>query len=356
MRTTGQLVKMDMLATNPEVAKALTSNSATQHFRKLPPKQTAVAAVAASFLNLLASPDHPQASLLRSAFLPALTGSETRAREPAVVREQDDQLLAFFAKPPAIALIQGVISSEQVENAWKAGRQSPMMDLVFLGYPLHTELERAKGEDAKEEVANLSMMVITTLAYELAQWIFVKMNGYRSFDAFSETASLYTTTTNQSMSSIQSSGSRLGPHRNKDDVGTKAVVALLGADYELLTYAIGERQLVKRRYPTRRSPSLTPPIVYYLIGDTPAIADVTSMPATTSGLIPPFKDGDSMYAITSVLTPAGVCRLHGNCVIHSSDDGASSVGVEPAGRRPSQVSVTLGQESEDVQDPRYRGL
>ncbi|GAA5960667.1 hypothetical protein JCM21900_005447 [Sporobolomyces salmonicolor] len=329
----GQLAKVDRVATNPEVAKALTSKLTAQHFRKLLPNQTAVAAIAASFINLLASPDHPQASHLRSAFFPALSGTETRA-DPAVAREQDQQLLAFFANPPAITLIQGVVSSEQVENAWKAGRQSPMMGLVFVGFPLHVELERAKAEDAKEEVANLSMMVIGTVAYELAQWIFVKIHGYRSFDIFSETASLHTTATNHSASSIPSSGSLLAPARNKDDVGTKAVMALLGADYELLSYAIGERRLVKRRYPTRRSPSLTPPIIYYLIGDSPVIADATSMPPTTAGLIPPFKNGDSLYAVTSVLTPAGVCRLHGNCAIHPSDDGASSVGVEPAGRRP----------------------
>lgn len=42
----------------------------------------------------------------------------------------------------------------------------------------------------------------------------------------------------------------------------------------------GERQLVKRRFPTRRSASLTPPLIYYLIGDTPAIVDITSWPPT----------------------------------------------------------------------------
>ncbi|GAA6059920.1 hypothetical protein JCM10212_003060 [Sporobolomyces blumeae] len=295
------------------------------HFRKVPPKHTALAAVATSFINLLASPDHPSGPLLRSAFLPALTGTDHRSRDTAVQQELDRQLLALFQRPPTITLLQAVLSTEQIDHAWQAGQQSPMMDMIGVSFPLHQELERAKSEAAKEEVANLSMLVIATVAHELAHWIFVKVHGLQSADVLSETASLHTTTTNQSVSSLHSTGSMLVQRRNKDDVGFRAVMSLLGADYELLSYAIGERQLVKRRFPARRSPSLTPPLIYYLIGDTPAIPDATAWPPTTSGMIPPFKEGDTMYSITSVLTPAGIGRLHGHCTITSSDN-ASSIG------------------------------
>ncbi|GAA5915576.1 uncharacterized protein JCM6883_004236 [Sporobolomyces salmoneus] len=289
------------------------------HFRKLPARHTALAAVATSFLNLLSSTDHPSAPQLRSAFLPALTGSDQKPRDPGVAQDFDRQLLDFFLHPPAITLLQAVLSTDQIENAWKGGEDSPMTNSIFLSFPLHQELERAKSEGQKEEIANLSMMVIATVAHELAQWIYVKVNGYHYPDAYSDTASLHTTQTRVSVSSLKSNESTLVPSRNKDDVGFRAVMALMGCDYELLTYAIGERQLVKRRFPTRRSASLTPPLIYYLIGDTPAIVDITSWPPTVAGMTPPFKEGDSMYAIASVLTPSGIGKLHGSCLIASSD-------------------------------------
>jgi len=65
-------------------------------------------------------------------------------------------------------------------------------------------------------------------------------HGYHYADAYSETASLHTTNTNASISSLKSNGSILVQSRNKDDVGFRAVMALLGCDYELLSYAIGE--------------------------------------------------------------------------------------------------------------------
>lgn len=172
-------------------------------------------------------------------------------------------------------------------------------------------------------------------------------HGYTPPDYFSDTASLRTTHTTHSISvsSIHSTGSGNGtllvPHRNKDDVGTRAVLALLGYDLELLTYAIGERQLVKRRFPTRRSPVLTPPLLFALIGDTAGgILDCTSMSPTVSGMVPPHKGADSMYAVTSVLTPAGLAKLHGTCVVASGDAGADAA----AG----SVKVSLdGQKDED---------
>ncbi|BGP51425.1 hypothetical protein JCM10450v2_007367 [Rhodotorula kratochvilovae] len=292
------------------------------HFRKLPPRQTALLSVADAFLSLLASPEHPLAPALRAAFLPALLGSDARPRDGGAA---DEQLRRLFAQPPQVVLLQTVPVPEAVDAAWRA-QPNEMAERVFVAFPLHSELERAKEENEKEEDANLSMMVIATLTHELAQWIWVKTRGYRPLDAMSDTASLHTTTTAHSVSSIGSTGSLLAPHRNKDDVGTRAVLALLGCEYELLAYTIGERELVKRRYPTRRSAALQPAGVYFLIGDTPAIRDCTSMPPTVSGMVPAHREGDSMYAVTSVLTPAGMARMHGSCVL-GTQQGAPGVKV-----------------------------
>jgi hypothetical protein len=181
----------------------------------------------------------------------------------------------------------------------------------------------------------------------------LQMRGYRSLD-FSDSASLRTTTTGVSFNSFTStsSGSPLTPPRNTADVGNRAVMLLLGHDYELLTFSIGERQLVKRRYPARKSAVLTPPIVYFLIGDSPAIVDATNFPhPTCAGFVPPHKEGDSMYAVTSVLTPAGVAKMHGECLV--VEGGAASVGGSSV-----QVNLLPGQDEDDekVCDPVYRNL
>lgn len=122
----------------------------------MPAKHTALAAVATSFINLLASPDHPSAQLLRSAFLPALTGTDSRPKDPATGQSYDRQLLGLFQHPPTITLLQAVLSQDQIEAAWKGGEASTMMNTIGISFPLHQELERAKSEGQKEEVANLS--------------------------------------------------------------------------------------------------------------------------------------------------------------------------------------------------------
>ncbi|KPV72029.1 uncharacterized protein RHOBADRAFT_47212 [Rhodotorula graminis WP1] len=333
------------------------------HSRKLPGRQAAFHTVADAFLSLLASPEHPLAPALRAVFLPALLGID--APRPRDNGSADEQLRRLFEDPPQVVLLQTVPSAEGVDAAWKT-RPAEMLSRVFAAFPLHSELERAKGEGEQEEVANLSMMVIATLTYELAHWIFVKAHGYRPHDAMSDTASLYTTTTAHSVSSIHSSRSLLAPHRDKDDVGTRAVLALLGCEYELLTYTIGERELVKRRYPTRRSAALQPPGVFFLIGDTPAIRDCTTMSPTASGMVPPHREGDSMYAVTSVLTPAGMARMHGNCTLGGGGGGTSvgaqSVqGVKVSLDAASQRSGAGGDDDDDDDDgkgldPMYSSL
>lgn len=287
--------------------------------------------------------------------------------------------------------MQTVPSADSIDAAWRTC-PGEMAERVFVAFPLHSELERAKGEDEKEEVANLSsawssspfssfervpaagaddslyrhapraVMVMATLTYELAQWIFVKSHGYRPPDAMSDTASLHTTTTAHSVTSIHSSRSLLAPHRDKDDVGTKAVLALLGCEYELLSYTIGSRELVKRRYPTRRSAALQPAGVFYLIGDTPAIRDCTSMAPTVSGMVPPHHEGDSMFAVTSVLTPAGMARMHGNCALGGAGAGSATVGSSASSAQGVKVSLEGarragdGGDDEKVLDAMYSGL
>ncbi|BGP11165.1 hypothetical protein JCM10049v2_007064 [Rhodotorula toruloides] len=308
-----------------------------KHFRKVPAHQTALLSVANAFLALLTSTDNPASAAVRSIFLPALTASDARPTSASSAALDTHLLTLFSTETPQLVLLQTVPTIEQLEAAWREGQ---MVGWVFVGAALNAELERAREEDARDEVANLSIMVIATLAYELAHWIYVKTHGYTPPDYFSDTSSLRTTHTTHSISvsSIHSSGSGSGtllvPHRNKDDVGTRAVLALLGYDLELLTYAIGDRQLIKRRYPTRRSPVLTPPILFALIGDTAGgILDCTSMPPTVSGMVPPHKGGDSMYAVTSVLTPAGLARVHGSCVVHGGAGDAGSVKVSLEGGR-----------------------
>ncbi|GAA5980483.1 hypothetical protein JCM11641_003409 [Rhodosporidiobolus odoratus] len=331
------------------------------HYRKLPPRQISLLNVCDSYLSLLSNTDHPAGGPLRTAFLPALIGSDNRPRDATLLARLDEQLVSLFRTPPAVVLLQTVPTAEQVDHAWRAD-EGGMRERVFLAFALQQEMERATEENAREEVANLSMLIIASLTYELAQWISVKVRGFRPVELASDTASMRTTTTGVSVSSFHSTGSGgpLVPHRNNHDVGIRAVMALLGCDYELLSYSIGDRQLVKRRYPTRRSPVLTPPTVYFLIGDTPAILDATNFPPTTAGMIPPHKGEDSMCAIASVLTPSGVTRMHGECLLLDTGGGAAS----SAGGSSSQVHLVAGGvtgpagsgDEEKVFDGMYRGL
>ncbi|GAA6014529.1 hypothetical protein JCM10207_001636 [Rhodosporidiobolus poonsookiae] len=331
----------------------LTSTRDLVHYRKVPPRQTALLTVANAYLSLLSSTDHPAAASLRTVFFPALTGSDLRPRDPSLLAQLDANLVDLFRAPPAVVLLQATPSADTINDAWKSANGEAMRERVFVAFSLHTEMENAKAEDDRESVANLSMMVIATLTFELAQWISVKMRGYRSTGFSTDAASMRTTTTGISVTSIHSTGSNgpLVPHRNPNDVGTRAVLGLVGCDYELLAYILGSSQVVKRRYPTRRSAVLTPPVVFFLLGDTPAIIDVTAAPPTVAGWVPPHKEGDSMYAVTSVLTPAGVARMHGECVLVES--GAPS----SAGGSSVQVNLQgMGDDGEKVFDPMYGGI
>ncbi|GAA5827829.1 hypothetical protein JCM11251_007692 [Rhodosporidiobolus azoricus] len=369
---------------------ALTVTRDLIHFRKLPPGQTALHTLASTFLTLLSSPSsaQPVSSALRQAFLPALLGTDARPRDAGLLQRADEQLRGMFEQPPSVCLVQTVPGVEQVDQAWRASEGEGagsggggMRDKIFVAFALNQELERAKEEDEREEVANLSMMVIATLAYELAHWICVKTRGYHSplDPLLSDSASLRSsltatslapsTSSSSAFSSTSTSNAPLTPPRHPRDAGLKAVLALLGVDYELLTFSIGTRQLVKRRYPTRRSPTLTPPVVYALIGDTPAIVDATAWPVTRTGTVPPQYGDDSMYVVTAVLTPAGQGKMHGECLVSEAGGGgaASSAGSgSGSGANGSKVQVDVGrpegalgreeEEGEKMVDRMYSGL
>ncbi|POY71575.1 hypothetical protein BMF94_5400 [Rhodotorula taiwanensis] len=302
------------------------------HFRKSPPRRVALSQLATAFLSLLASPSDPSAASLRAAFVPALTGNDSRPSDPQVLDLELQRLFALAIDEVEIVLLQTVPGTDQVDEVWRAmGGAEKMQKRLFMALTLEGELESAREEGEKEEEANLSIMILGTLAHELAHYVFVKVHGYHQADDMSDTSSLYTTHTRHSVSSRTSAtgstihpGVVLAPHRNRDDAGTYAVTSLFGCDFELVTYSLGTREVIKRRVPTRRSPSMVPPIVYRLIGDTPAIKDCTSMPLTTLGCTPPHRQGGEMYDVTSVLTPRGLARMHGRCLVHSTMSSASS--------------------------------
>ena len=184
------------------------------------------------------------------------------------------------------------------------------------------------------------VMVLATLAQELSHWIYVKVHGYQSPSSLpspnGSDLQLRTIHSNTSVGSFASSVF-VSQSVNRMDVGDQAIVRLFGCSFELLSYSIGqsfaylpelladmpmrigERQLVKRRVASRRSPSLTPPIIYSLTGQTPRILDVTSHSSPFHARIPPWKS-DSMYAVVSSLTPAGPIPLHGRCTMEDATE------------------------------------
>lgn len=135
-------------------------NQRPQHFRKSPPRRTVLSTLVTTFLNLLASPSDPLAPSLRAAFIPASTGTNARPSDP---RALDLELQQVFARAAAageegeleVVLLQTVPSTEQVEEAWRAGAEK-MKRRVFVALTLEGEIERAREESEREEEANLS--------------------------------------------------------------------------------------------------------------------------------------------------------------------------------------------------------
>ncbi|KAM0751223.1 hypothetical protein T439DRAFT_325372 [Meredithblackwellia eburnea MCA 4105] len=280
--------------------------------------QSPVVEVAQSFLEVLQS-ELPSSVLLRQAFFPALLATDTRPRDAAAVEVADDRLRTLFKEGPAsIILPQCLVSPHHVAQAWSETQSGKggMLESVFVPWTLHQQISDARAAGDREEEANLSIMLLATLAYELSHWIFVKTHGYKdSTGVLDDRASIHTSDTRGSVSSLGSTAA-LFRKPNRQDVGDKAVLALFGCDFELLSYTIGEHQVVKRRAAARRSPTMTPPVIYSIIKDTPAIQDVTKEGPTTPRTVPTWKDAhDSMYSVVSIISPSGFVDYHGDCTL-----------------------------------------
>lgn len=192
-------------------------------------------------------------------------------------------------------------------------------------------------------------MILASVSHELAHWLFVKKHGLVQLSPLSPSSPASSATLQSDTSSLHSIGRTssigsvwpVGSH--SDDVGTKAVHALCGAELELLTLAVGDRQLTKRKAGSRRTPALSPPVVYALIGDTPAIRDVSTLPREATALhavLPWAPEGDTMFTVTSVLTPAGTNAFHGACLVRQPNVAHGAQGVAPPGREFEVVQLT----------------
>jgi hypothetical protein len=233
-----------------------------QRFRKLPASQTCVATVATSFFTLLAS-DSPAATQVRAGFLPALLASDARRpnqSDPVL----DATLRHLFASPPNVVIVQGIVTAQQISAAWSREQKqtgqttttavpsgAPMRDSVLVPWALMQELEQASashggsddavaGAQEAEEVANLKIMVLSVLVYELAHWVFVRAHGYQAPSWSTVQDSMSLLTASGSVSSLHSTQSLLILPGSTTDVGFKALSACFGCTFECLAYAIGE--------------------------------------------------------------------------------------------------------------------
>lgn len=156
------------------MATSITTTRDLIRFRKF--DSPIISTLSTYYLSLLASPS-PASVLLRAAFFPAILNSSIRPRDAGLLKETDDKILEFFSlTPPNIVIIQGSITNEMIKNAWGSGKESGEMEnKIFLSHALHSELMIAKDDDEKEILANLSVMVLATLTYELAEWLHVKV-------------------------------------------------------------------------------------------------------------------------------------------------------------------------------------
>lgn len=62
----------------------------------------------------------------------------------------------MFLEPPAIVITQGLVSGDQINNAWMRDDGKIMRESLFIGFALHQELENARNDGEKEDEANLS--------------------------------------------------------------------------------------------------------------------------------------------------------------------------------------------------------
>lgn len=78
-------------------------------------------------------------------------------------------------------------------------------------------------------------------------------------------------------------------------------------------HSVGDRQMIKRRVAGKRSPTLTPSILYSLTGTTPQIFDATNYPTSFINRIPPWIDNGDSKVISSLTPSEG--SFHGICIL-----------------------------------------
>ncbi|KAK4048443.1 hypothetical protein OIV83_004789 [Microbotryomycetes sp. JL201] len=227
----------------------VTTTRDLKHFRKYPSTKPAISSLYTSFLSLLADPAQ---SNLRSSFLPSLVRLDL-PRSASVTPEHDLKLLQLLRDdPPGLVLVQGQVSSEKVHQHWTTESLTASTSLrnnIVVQYAIVTELESAISDSERaEDVANLNVFLLACFTYELSHWIYTSCHGYeRAYVSEADLVSLRgPTSTNGSLSSLHSQNSILvSPRVNGNDVGVKAIQSMFGVLYELLTFAIGDRQVVK---------------------------------------------------------------------------------------------------------------
>lgn len=100
--------------------------------------------------------------------------------------EADDLLCTglIFSSPPTIVVHQGLFTQTHVDKAWavargelplsaaqQQGMHVSIADSVFVPFALNQELKQARTEGEREQEANLGMMVLATVTFELAHWV-----------------------------------------------------------------------------------------------------------------------------------------------------------------------------------------
>lgn len=93
--------------------------------------------------------------------------------------------------------------------------------------------------------------------------------------------------------------------------------------------------MIKRRSAGRRSPTLTPPIIYSLIFDTPSILDCTNQPPTSSRWVVPWKASE-LYTVVSAITPNATPGYHGRCELLNDDQQSGT-------QAPKEYAVSLNE-------------
>jgi len=200
-----------------------------------------------------------------------------------------------------------------------------LMDVIFAGFTLHNELLRCQRED-KEQFARYSLFALTTIAHETSHWLYTKVQGYRSDPM--RAAIRPQGSANGSMAALPSAS--LAAHGGKsedplvalgtrpDDCGARTVDMLLGHTSQLVSFADGDTEVIKRKIQptiTSDTPVLSGKALEEILGAAlPKVTDITGhAPVVVGGQAPKWSDHDT-YLVTSQTSTNSFCS-HGICRI-----------------------------------------